>query len=130
MARQTGPVQRPSRLPLAVGLDVFAIVLFVAIGRRNHDEDGAFAGVIGTAAPFLIGLACGWLVARAWRRPTSVSTGAVVWPTTIVVGMLVRNLGFGDGTAASFVIVATVFVGTFLLGWRGVLALVDRRRPA
>lgn len=116
------------RVPLAVGLDVFSVVLFVALGLRSHDQDGAFSAVIETAAPFLIGLAAGWLVARAWRRPTSWITGVVVWPVTILVGMMIRNLVFDRGTAASFVIVATLFVGLFLVGWRAVLLVVDRRR--
>jgi hypothetical protein len=116
------------RVPLAVGLDVFAVVLFVALGRRSHDQSGTFTAVIETAAPFLIGLAVGWLVARAWRRPTNILTGVVIWPTTILVGMIVRNLVFDRGTATSFVIVATLFVGAFLVGWRIVLRLVDQRR--
>lgn len=126
-AMPTSPAAR-DRVPLAVGLDVFAVVLFVALGRRSHDESGAFAAVVETAAPFLVGLAAGWLVARAWRRPTSLLTGIVIWPVTILVGMVVRNLVFDRGTATSFVIVATLFVGAFLVGWRVVVRLVDRRR--
>ena len=45
------------RLELAIGLDVFVVVLFVAIGRRTHEEGSAFTGVLKTALPFLIGLA-------------------------------------------------------------------------
>jgi MFS-type transporter involved in bile tolerance (Atg22 family) len=123
----TSPTAR-DRVPLAIGLDVFAVVLFVALGRRSHDESGAFAAVVETAAPFLVGLAAGWLIARAWRRPTSLLTGIVIWPVTIIVGMVVRNLVFDRGTATSFVIVATLFVGAFLVGWRLAVRLVDRRR--
>ena len=116
------------RVPLAVGLDVFCVVLFVALGRRSHDESGVFTAVVETAAPFLIGLAAGWLLVRAWRRPTRLLTGVAIWPVTILVGMVVRNLVFDRGTAASFVVVATLFVGLFLVGWRAVLHLVDQRR--
>jgi MFS-type transporter involved in bile tolerance (Atg22 family) len=123
----TSPTAR-DRVPLAIGLDVFAVVLFVALGRRSHDESGAFAAVVETAAPFLVGLAAGWLIARAWRRPTSLLTGIVIWPVTIIVGMVVRNLVFDRGTATSFVIVATLFVGAFLVGWRLAVRLVGRRR--
>jgi hypothetical protein len=38
--------------------------------------------------------------------------------TTIVLGMLLRNIVFDDGTATAFIIVATVFLGTLLNGWR------------
>jgi hypothetical protein len=62
-----------------------------------------------------------------WRRPTSLLTGLIVWPVTILVGMVVRNLVFDRGTATSFVVVATLFVGLFLVGWRAALRLVDQR---
>lgn len=123
----TSPAAR-DRVPLAIGLDVFVVVLFVALGRRNHEESGALADVVETAAPFLVGLVAGWWAARAWRHPAAVLTGLVIWPITILVGMLVRNVVFDRGTATSFVIVATLFVGAFLVGWRLVLRMVDARR--
>ncbi len=97
---------------------MFSVVVFVTIGRRNHDESGAFTAVLETAAPFLIGLAVAWLIVKAWRRPTRVMTGLLVWPITVLVGMIVRNLVFDDGTAASFVVVATLFLGACFVGWR------------
>ena len=60
-----------TRLAVAAGLDTAIVVAFVAIGRNNHDEDPGVAGLISTVAPFLIGLAVGWLVARAWDRDRS-----------------------------------------------------------
>jgi hypothetical protein len=37
---------------------------------------------------------------------------------------------FGDGTATSFVIVTTLFLTLFLVGWRLAYALLERRsRP-
>jgi hypothetical protein len=111
-----------TRLAVAAGLDTALVVAFVAIGRNNHDEDPGVAGLVSTAAPFVIGLAVGWLVARAWTQPMALRTGLMIWPVTVVVGMLVRRL-VGDGTALSFVIVATLFLGAALLGWR----LIARR---
>jgi hypothetical protein len=119
------------RASLAVGLDTFAVVLFVAVGRREHERDPGIAGLIDTAAPFLVALAVAWLVLRAWRRPTAlVPTGVGIWAIVVAGGMVVRNVVFGDGTATSFVVVATVALGVLLLGWRAVVALVDRRRAA
>jgi MFS-type transporter involved in bile tolerance (Atg22 family) len=106
---------------------VFSVVVFVAIGRRNHDESGAFTAVLETAAPFLIGLAVAWLIVKAWRRPTKVMTGLLVWPITVLVGMIVRNLVFDDGTATSFVVVATLFLGACFVGWRAALRAWLRR---
>jgi len=130
MARLRPTPTPPSNrdLGLGVGLDVFSVVVFVAIGRRNHDESGAFTSVLETAAPFLIGLAIAWLIVRAWRRPTKVTTGVLLWPITVLVGMIVRNLVFDDGTATSFVIVATVFLGACLVGWRAALKTITARR--
>jgi hypothetical protein len=122
-------VQQGRRLPVAIGIDVFVVVLFVAIGRRNHDESSAFAEVLRTAAPFLVGLAVAWTAVRAWQRPTSVWTGVAIWPVTVLVGMVLRRLAFDRGTATSFVVVATVFLGVLLVGWRALVPVVDRRRP-
>ncbi|MEM8618509.1 MAG: DUF3054 domain-containing protein [Actinomycetota bacterium] len=116
------------RLALAAGLDTGFVVLFVAIGRRNHNQDPGVSGLIETAAPFVIALGAAWLVARAWKRPTALPTGFIVWPVVVAAGMVLRRFAFDDGTAASFVIVATVFLGVFLVGWRAVAALVDRSR--
>lgn len=120
-------MQPDRRLEVAIGLDVFVVVLFVAIGRRTHDEGSAFVGVIKTAAPFLIGLGSAWAVVRAWRRPTAVLTGLSLWPITVLVGMLVRRTVFDKGTATSFVVVTTLFLGTLLVGWRAAWRMLDQR---
>ena len=119
---------RDRRAAIAAALDAAAVVLFVAIGRRNHDEDPGLAGTFETAAPFLIALAVGWLVARAWRRPFGVVTGVVVWVVTIVLGMALRNVVFDRGTASSFIVVASVVTGALLIGWRLVARGITRRR--
>lgn len=115
------------RLPLALALDLLAVMTFVVLGRRTHDEGNSFNQIAETAAPFVVGLGAGWLLARAWRRPDRVTTGLVIWPTTLLVGMVLRRWGFDDGTATSFVIVATLFLGATLVGWRLVLSARDRR---
>lgn len=98
--------------------DVVGIIVFVTIGRRNHDEGVAPAGVIETAAPFVIAALAGWLIARGWKSPVAIGTGAIIWVTTVALGMVLRKLVFDDGTATAFVIVATVFTGAVLNGWR------------
>lgn len=115
------------RTPLAAGLDTAAVVLFVAIGRREHERDSAIAGLVDTAAPFLIALALTWLALRVWRSPLGWRTGVGVWAGTLVVGMVLRNLAFGDGTATPFVVVAAAFLAASLIGWRVIAASVDRR---
>jgi hypothetical protein len=107
-----------ARVETAIGVDVFVVVAFVAIGRRNHDENPGIAGLVDTAAPFVIGLVAAWLAAQVWKQPVALRTGLIVWITTVAVGMVCRRLFFDEGTAVSFVIVASVFLGTFLNGWR------------
>lgn len=114
-------------LPAAAAIDTAIVIAFVTIGRRNHDRDEAVSGLIGTAAPFVIALVAAWLIWRVWQRPTSLLAGVQVWLTTVVGGMVLRRFVFDDGTATSFVIVATVFLG-LLVAWRATWALVERRR--
>ena len=114
-------------LPAAV-LDVLAVLAFVVVGRRTHADEVALAGVAGTGWPFLIALAAGWLLTRAWRAPTAVlRTGVPVWLVSVVLGMVLRGAA-GDGTATAFVVVATLVLGALLLGWRVVATVVLRVR--
>ncbi len=108
-------------------VDVVAVVVFCAVGRRSHDEGLSLGGVATTAWPFLAGTAVGWLASRAWRRPTAVvPTGVIVWLSTVVVGMLLRK-ATSAGVAASFVVVAASVTAVLLLGWRAVARLTLRR---
>jgi hypothetical protein len=98
--------------------DVVCVVVFCTIGRRSHAEGITVAGVAETAWPFLAGTALGWLLVRGWRRPVDLApTGVVVWVSTVVVGMLLRK-ATSQGTAVSFVVVASVVTAILLLGWR------------
>jgi uncharacterized membrane protein YbjE (DUF340 family) len=115
-----------TRVRVAAALDIAVIVVFVAIGRRSHDEGSAIGEVFRIATPFLIGLAAGWIVARAWRRPFDMVTGCTIWVVTIALGMVLRRTLFDRGTAVSFVIVASVFIGALLIGWRLVARRVKR----
>ena len=107
-------------------LDVALVVLFAALGRRSHAEGLDVVGVLRTAAPFVAGTAAGWLVASLTLDavPRDLAFGAVVVVCTVVVGMLLRRV-IGDGTAVSFVIVATTVLSVLLLGWRLVARFVS-----
>ena len=123
-------MNRQSAVWAAVIADVLLVVLFVVIGRRSHAEGLDLAGLWQTAWPFLAGLGLGWLVSVAWRRPFALwPSGVVIWAVTLVAGMLLRTVS-GQGTQLAFVLVATGTLALFLLGWRAVVALVARRRPA
>jgi hypothetical protein len=103
------------------------VVLFVAIGRRNHDEGTAIDGIATVAAPFLIALVVAWLSSRAWRTPGSMRTSLIVWLVTVFGGLELRHFVFDRGTATPFVIVATLVLGAFIVGGRYLLNLRLRR---
>ena len=106
-------------LAVAAVVDIVSVVVFVAIGRKNHDESGSMVtGTLKVAAPFLIALVVGWLAARAWRAPAAVRTGVIAWLVTVVGGMLLRKFAFDRGTAVPFIIVASLFILLFVVGWR------------
>lgn len=113
------------RVVIAGVVDVALVLVFVVLGKRSHDDT---ANAFEIAAPFLLALAVGWLVARAWLHPWAVRTGAGLWVVTVVVGMVLRHWVFDRGTAASFVVVATLVLGAFLVGWRAVVATAVRFR--
>jgi hypothetical protein len=107
-------------------IDLVLVIVFVLIGRASHGEDAA--GTLNTLWPFAVGLVSGWAAMRAWRTPRRVLwTGIGVWAITVGVGMLLRVVS-GQGIQLSFVIVASLVLGAFLLGWRGIAAAVARLR--
>ena len=118
-------------MPAGVGFAVDAtfVLVFAAVGRASHQEGDAVAGTLATAWPFLLGAVVGWALVRALSRrwPLEVGAGISVTVATVVVGMLVRALT-GQGTAPSFVGVATVALAVLLVGWRAAVAWLTKRR--
>jgi FtsH-binding integral membrane protein len=106
------------RPPAAAFLDACCVLAFVAIGRASHHDGESVAGLAAAAWPFLAGLAVGWLVTRAWRRPAGIVSGGVgAWLGAVAIGMILRVVA-GQGTTLAFTSVALAFLGLFLLGWR------------
>jgi hypothetical protein len=113
---------------VAVALDVAFVVVFAAVGRMSHEEGDALRGVLLTAWPFLAGLLVGWGLVR-WRShrwPLQVGPGITVVACTVLVGMLLRTTT-GQGTAPTFVLVATLVLAVMLLGWRFVASRMGSR---
>ncbi|MEU1983669.1 DUF3054 domain-containing protein [Nocardia sp. NPDC019395] len=113
--------------------DSLLVVLFCAIGRRSHEE-AVLTGLLHTVWPFAAGLAVGWIAVflldrgRRGDEPFAGSrirpTGLVVWLSTLVVGMALRVVS-GQGTAFSFIVVATLVLALFLLGWRAAVRVIS-----
>ncbi|MDT0156302.1 DUF3054 domain-containing protein [Microbacterium sp. ARD32] len=110
-------------------VDAVLVLVFAVIGRASHSEDPA--GFLITAWPFLVGLVIGHLLATLVparpRRPWSLGWGVIAWVVTVAGGMLLR-IASGDTAELPFIIVATLVVGVFLLGWRLIALLVRRYR--
>lgn len=119
-------VTRSSRLRRAIvpaAIDLVLVILFVGLGRGFHAEGVSLASMVSTAWPFVVALALGWLVTRAWRSPWQlVRPGMGIWIVTVAAAMMLRFIA-GFGTAPSFIIVTTVALGVLLLGWRAVARL-------
>ena len=106
------------RAALSLLADACCVLVFVVIGRASHSDGETLAGIASTAWPFLAGLACGEVAARAWRQPLAlVPAGVGAWLGAVVVGQALRVLA-GQGTALAFIVVSALFLGVFLLGWR------------
>lgn len=109
-------------------VDAVLVLVFAMIGRASHGESAA--GFLLTAWPFIVALLVGHVVAALLparpRRPWSLAWGAVVWLVTVVGGLLLRIAG-GDTAQIAFIIVTTLVLGVFLVGWRAVAALLRKR---
>lgn len=116
------------RASRALVIDVLCVLIFVVIGRRNHDEGSALGGVVQTAAPFLIALALAWVGKRGrYGRAAGWAFGVIIWLSTAGFGLILRRVLFQQSTALAFVIVAMLFLGLALVGWRFIASLFSRR---
>ncbi|MFT4011054.1 MAG: DUF3054 domain-containing protein [Nocardioidaceae bacterium] len=102
----------PRRWPI---FDVGAVSLFAAIGRLSHDEGLTPSGWWHTAWPFLAGVVLAHLLLLGLALSArQLRSGVLVWLVTWAGGMALRAVS-DQGTAPSFVVVALVVLGVFLL---------------
>ncbi|NOX23882.1 MAG: DUF3054 family protein, partial [Actinobacteria bacterium] len=78
------------------------------------------------AAPFLIALCLGIAATRAWQAPERVVTGLMLGAATAAIGLTLRRFVFSDGTATTFMIVATAWLIASMVGWRLLVLLAGR----
>jgi Protein of unknown function (DUF3054) len=110
---------------LAAAADAVAVVVFAAVGRLSHGESDDLLGLVGTAAPFAVGLVAGWATPVVRHDPVALRAGVVAVVCTAGIGLLLRA-GFTGSLPLSFALVATLSLAVLLLGWRGFAALVSR----
>ena len=127
MSKNEGTQNPKKTTPLrALAYDVLCVLALVIIGTRNHNEDTGFTGVLFVATPFLIAVVGSRVYTRLLKRgELTVEEGVTVVLFTVAVGMILRRFAFDRGIATAFIIVATVFLGSTMLGWRAIAA---RRR--
>lgn len=107
-------------------VDLVLVVLFAIAGRASHEEGLTVGGIAHMAWPFVVGLLLGWAFLLVFRRsPGAVTSSVLLWVTTLIGGMLLR-VASEAGTAAPFVVVATLVTGALLVGSRLVARLVVR----
>jgi Protein of unknown function (DUF3054) len=111
---------------LALAADVVAVVVFAAVGRSSHAESGDLLGLIGTAAPFLIGLAAAWATPIVRSDPTRLVAGGVTLAGTAVIGLVVRA-GFTGRLPLTFAVITVVSLAVLMLGWRALSLVVAHR---
>ncbi len=112
----------------AVAFDALAVVVFVAVGRLQHDGADAFAPlqVLNTLWPFLGGLLVATLaIGVAVAEYAKIPTGPAVAAITAACGLALRYAS-GQGIALSFAIVTVVVLGVLMVGWRAFAGIVGR----
>jgi len=108
--------------------DLLALVVFVALGRRSHDEGSGLAGFLRVWWPFAVALVVATVASGTWRAPLEWRRAIVAWLVTVALGMTLRIAVQGREFKPTFVIVTTVFVGAGMLGWRAVVRKLAARR--
>lgn len=107
----------------ALGFDLLCVLAMAVIGTNNHKTDTGISGILFVAAPFLIATTLSRVFMRLNKKDeTTVVDGVTVVLFTVAIGMILRRFAFDRGTATPFVIVATLFLGSTMLGWRGLMA--------
>jgi hypothetical protein len=120
----------PRRIPaLAIVADLVAVVVFAAIGRMSHAQPDDLVGLLGTAAPFLVGVVAMWATPIVRAHPVGAWAAVTVWAGTVVIGLLLRA-GFTERLPLSFAVVTTISLAVLMLGWRTLSAAVSLRARA
>ena len=94
----------------------------VIIGTRNHDTDTGLGGVLTVAAPFWVAAVIAHFSPAVRAAASTLKSGVWVWLVTVVLGMVLRHFVWNRGTAVAFIVVASVFQGATMLGWRFVIS--------
>ena len=111
-------------------IDILAIFFFAVLARLAHNtpEDSfTFINILDTWWPFAFGVLLGTALIKNEPNPRAVSSGAIVWLGTVVVGLAVWATRNSAVPHWSFILVASVMSALLLLGWRAASNAVARK---
>lgn len=111
--------------------DAVALMVFVLAGIRSHHEVGAIDLFLRNAVPLEVAWFAVSAVAATYRRP-GLRTLLWTWIVAVPAGLVVRSIWVGSPSGTRllvFVGIGLLFTLLFLLAGRGIVALMDRRRP-
>jgi hypothetical protein len=114
---------------LAFTADLVAVVVFAAVGRASHAEPGDLLGLLGTLAPFAVGLVAAWATPVVRAQPAGLRAGLVVVAGSAVIGLALR-FAFTERLPLSFAAVTVVSLAVLLIGWRTLSMVVAHRARA
>lgn len=127
----TGPLSATAgtATTMALAIDAIAVLLFALLGKLFHSADGfSVLGWLGTAWPFLLGLAVAWALLMTGVVRPAPGTGLGILIVTWFIGIVVRSI-VTVSVAWGFVLTSLIFLGILLIGWRAVASFVTRRQP-
>ena len=111
----------------APAFDLLGLVVFVALGRREHDVDNGITGFATTLWPFAIAWFGVALATGLYRAPGGWRRAVLTWVIAVPIAISLRITFTDHDFVASFSIVALCVVGVLELGWRAAVAALSRR---
>lgn len=115
---------------MAVVADIAVLVAFVAIGRRSHEAGSDLEGFFGNLGPFLVGLGVAAATTGVYRAPLAFRRAVPAWLLTVAVGVPLRLVVLDRSFSATFALVAALFIGACMLGWRATVIGVAHGKSA
>ncbi len=115
------------RIPVRTAplLDIAALVLFALFARAAHPPF-TFLGAIDAFWPWAVGALVGWGIVTLVKPRNHYGEGIIVWPSAIIIGMILWTVVNGRMPHYSFLIVASVMSFILMFAWR----VVAMRRNA
>lgn len=110
---------------LAVFLDVLVVVLFIAIGKKEHNTVYDLSAYIQIALPFIASFFAVQLIVSKDLR--SVKTAAISSVIAVPIAIILRVSQDQYEFRPAFLIVSLIFM---TLGWTGWRFLLGKMRPA